>query len=248
MHVVLIHGSRHKKQLQIFAKGISKLGHKTTACVNATSELKESADLIVTYGNIHASVDKPWLHVDSGYLRSGKYFRCSLNCNQAGHYVMNRNHLSDRWSKLNIVLKDWTNNSNGPIIVCPSSKRNFRFLGLNYKKEISLVIKKLESTGRKVILRHKKESDRTRLSNILTDAYAVVTWSSAAAVEAIINGVPAFVLNHSIAAPMSRTNLDFIDRPLRPDREQWCYNLAYQQWTMPEFKRAEPWKYLIGES
>jgi hypothetical protein len=252
MRVALVHGSRHQKELKYLAKGIRLFDHTARLVHVKDTKTIAKADSVVTYGNVVVDIgNRDWLHMDSAFLKRGKYFRISLNCNQPDPYLMDINRPPDRWDKLGAVIEPWKINKNGPIIICASSRRNFRMLNLNYKTEINRVhdeLKKHQKIRRKIIFREKRHATKgTSLYHLLSDAYALVTWSSGAAVEAVLRGVPVFVLYHSAATPVARTCLDHIEFPFIPNREQWAYNLAYQQWTLNECKLGIPWKQLIED-
>ena len=42
------------------------------------------------------------------------------------------------------------------------------------------------------------------------------------------------MLDENAASPVAIKNLSEIENPIRPDRSQWWYSLAYQQYTMDE--------------
>jgi hypothetical protein len=74
----------------------------------------------------------------------------------------------------------------------------------------------------------------------ITDAWAVFNWNSNPGVQAVINGVPAFVGPNSLAAPVANLDWSLIENPLRPDREQWLNNLAWTEWTIEEIQQGIP--------
>jgi hypothetical protein len=83
-----------------------------------------------------------------------------------------------------------------------------------------------------------RKGDPRPLNDRLANCWAVVTWTSNVAVEAILAGVPVFCSHYSAAAPVSLT-LDQIEqrieRPyLADDREAWAAALAYGQFDLEE--------------
>jgi hypothetical protein len=79
----------------------------------------------------------------------------------------------------------------------------------------------------------------------LEGAWACVTFSSNAAVEAALAGVPVFACDEgSMALPIANRDLSEIERPALPDREQWAFDLAYAQWTLQEFANGSCWQHL----
>jgi hypothetical protein len=83
---------------------------------------------------------------------------------------------------------------------------------------------------------------REPLTKALEQAHCVVTFNSNAAIESIINGVPAFVLSPVHAAkPVANTNLSNIEKPFYPDTDllhKWLRNLAYQQFHNSELENG----------
>lgn len=88
---------------------------------------------------------------------------------------------------------------------------------------------------------------RTSTGNTLAEdmagAYAVVTFNSNSGVDAVMAGVPTYAMDKgSMAWPVTSHSLNEI--PIRPDRRQWAYDLAYKQWTIEELAAGLPWSYL----
>ncbi|MCD4511773.1 hypothetical protein LQT97_11035 [Brucella pseudogrignonensis] len=113
----------------------------------------------------------------------------------------------------------------------------------------------LRRAGHKVVYRPHPQADtatpdgaacsRRDLKSDLSGATFVVTYSSTTAVEAILEGVPACVEDAgSVAYPMASHH---IDEPLRrPDRTQWCHDLAWRQWTLEELRDGSAWRHLMS--
>jgi len=84
------------------------------------------------------------------------------------------------------------------------------------------------------------------LRALLINAWALVTYDSNAAVEAVINGgIPIFTGNRTMAEPVANRDLLFIDEPELPDRRQWLNWFAWTQWTVEEMRTGEPWAALV---
>ncbi|XZE19810.1 hypothetical protein SH449x_005139 [Pirellulaceae bacterium SH449] len=91
-------------------------------------------------------------------------------------------------------------------------------------------------------------STNRTLDEDMVDAWAVVTFNSNAGVEATIAGVPAFaedigamgysILNH---------DLEKINNPETPCRQQWLKNLAYTQWNLEEISSGQTLSHLLGK-
>lgn len=84
------------------------------------------------------------------------------------------------------------------------------------------------------------------LKTDLARAWALVTHSSAAANEAILAGIPAFVTGPCAATPMASTRIAEIEEPRMPDgREEWAAGLANSQWTLEELRSGAAWRRLV---
>jgi hypothetical protein len=79
----------------------------------------------------------------------------------------------------------------------------------------------------------------------LSDAWAVVNWSSNPATQAVLNGVPIFTGPESLAAPVANLTLKRIEDPDMPDRQQWANNIAYTEWTTEEIAQGLPLQRLL---
>jgi hypothetical protein len=95
-------------------------------------------------------------------------------------------------------------------------------------------------TDRQLVVRG-KESKRP-LAEDLKGAHALVAHASNAAVEAVIMGCPVYVHPDSAAALVGRTDLTQIEKPVYPEREPWCWSLAYSQFNETELVDGTLWR------
>ncbi len=104
------------------------------------------------------------------------------------------------------------------------------------KRGIKVLDKPVGSDLRRGVNRH-------NLDALIRDAWTLVACSSATMVKALMEGVPVFSLKQSMASNMGLSDLSQIESPYRPpDREQWLWNLAANQWTMNEFIDGTCWR------
>lgn len=83
------------------------------------------------------------------------------------------------------------------------------------------------------------------LAEDLGAAWACVTYSSGAAVDALIAGVPPICLSTAgLAYGLCSRDISDIERPKEPVREQFLYNLAYSQWTPTELADGTAWRHI----
>jgi hypothetical protein len=85
------------------------------------------------------------------------------------------------------------------------------------------------------------------LAHALRDCWALVTWSSAAANEALLAGVPVFTAGTCAASSMGMADLTRIETPVYPDgRSGWAAALAGRQWTLDEMRLGMAWHALYA--
>ena len=149
----------------------------------------------------------------------------------------------DRLQKTGVKIKPWTNSGSKILIAAPDEKP-CKHYGIQLDEWIDTTISTIRQyTDRPIEVRQRSKNRSNRvISNTfeqaLTDVFAVVTYNSAAGVEAVLNGVPAFVLAPSHAAQaVAKTNLAEIENPFRPNWVyEWACYLSYCQFHVQELK------------
>jgi len=167
----------------------------------------------------------------------------------------------DRWQALNVRLKPWK--TTGKNIVIAHQFAQVPYYGEHKKEAFPPAIAELQNhTDRPIVFRthplekHWKrtetetpsgciESTAHTFAEELENAWAVVTYDSNAALEAMIAGVPVFTLGQSMIDACANKDLSKIESPLRPDRQQLMHWIAYTQYNPDEFKAGLPCKILI---
>ena len=160
---------------------------------------------------------------------------------------------SDRWDKLGININP-RKTGRFVVLVAPSEKP-CKFYGIDLETWISNTVSLIEqNTDRPIIIR-RKGSRRDRLQNSiysdLENAHAVVTYNSIAAVECILEGIPAITLAPTAADPVSEKNITNIETPYMPDIDlvhRWAFGLAYGQYHIDELKDGSAYKLLYEYS
>ena len=183
-----------------------------------------------------------WYYVDNAYFGRERYFRVTRNGLQY------RGPLRPdwrRWARLCVRPQPWRRGGRH-VLLCLQSETFHELLGGDRATWIAAVRASLaQHTDRPVRVREKGAP--RALDEDLHDCWAVVTLQSNCAVDALVAGVPAFVLGESAAAPLALTDLSQIEHPLYPDhREPWLATLAGQQWTLEEFRQGIAWRALSG--
>ncbi len=79
----------------------------------------------------------------------------------------------------------------------------------------------------------------------LDNAWCCVTYSSGAAIDALIAGVPPICMSPaSLGYNICSRNLEDVAYPLLPRREQFFNDLAYSQWSLDEIANGTAWTHI----
>jgi len=184
---------------------------------------------------------RDWYYGDHGYLGRGEYYRVTKNAYQFTGPVAASN---DRFRKFSLKVKPWRR-AGSHVLVCPQSPGFMELHGLNTDAWVDDVRARIARVSdRPVKVRWKTEFWSRPIAHDLQDAWAVVVFSSGAAIDALLAGVPVFVTAPwAAAARMGSTNLAQIETPVYPDnREAWLWTLAEHQFTLNEIREGMAWE------
>jgi hypothetical protein len=175
----------------------------------------------------------------------GKFFRFAKNAFQiespaAPDY--------DRARALNLIVEPWRKDGEH-ILIIEQSAHFMKLSGQHPLWSARVIAELRQHTDRPLRLRcwnRNKEKAGASLTSDLKGAWAVVTYASAAANEALLAGVPVFVYaKQCAAATMASGSLSSIESPRYPEgREDWAAGLAAMQWTLDELKEGKAWTVL----
>lgn len=190
---------------------------------------------------------RDWYYGDHGYFRRGQYFRIIRNAWQP--VVTGERYPADRFAQLHVDLSpQWR--TGRTIVLCPNSRQYMSWWGIDAEQwiaDLTATFRRL-APDRPVISRWKTDAKGRPLRLDLDDAYMVVAFSSASAVEALAAGVPVMTLAPwASTAPMGLTDPTQIATPYYPsiaERDQFLFNLAYHQWTFEEMATGVAWRML----
>lgn len=220
-------------------------------------------------------VRKCWDHGrDFYYMDTGYFANYPNQFNPKGakrwHRIVKNNvqHLGpiinrpdDRWTHLQnefpkLQWRGWKKSGKNILLVVPSEKPCI-FYGISHAEWTENVIKTLQKyTDRPVVTRYKSSTRTERaLINTIYDAmdddiFAVVTYNSIAATEAVAYGIPAFALAPNAASPVCSDDLSKIETPYYPDEElirRWCCHLSYGQFSVDELLDGTAWSILNAD-
>lgn len=226
-------------------------GAGVTPTVLETWNYEQGQDPLVLRGILkHKIIKQCWadgrkfLYMDTGYFGNRPntlnphgwkvWHRIVPNNFQHGTIV---DRPADRWERLQIKPRDRATDGRSIMLAAPDEKP-CQVYGIDLETWISETLATIKQhTDRPVIVRQRNKNRQTRLANdfqdALKDVWAVVTFNSNAATEAILSGVPAFALAPcSAALPVANTDLSKIESPFFPNSDlvqQWCRHLAYGQ-------------------
>lgn len=154
------------------------------------------------------------------------------------------------------LLKPWKREDNGLVLLAGQVPGDAALAGLDLTAWAQSVTDQLVDMGLSVVYRPHPQK-RTRcpkgavlsyetLQQDLERAGRVVVYNSTLAVEAALAGVPVVALDAgSVAWPMASHALD---APLvRPDRTQWCHDLAWRQWSLNELRNGSAWRHALTQ-
>jgi hypothetical protein len=165
----------------------------------------------------------------------------------------------DRWRELcafnpELEYKGWKK-PGSKILLVMSTEKPFEYYGHDRDQWITETIKTLKNhTDREIVIREKAgRAERTQdtiYDALDKDIWALVTYNSVAAVEAIQYGIPAFSLAPTAASMVSSTDLTQIETPPKPSEDtiyKWLSSVAYGQFSLHEILTGRAWE-LVQEN
>jgi hypothetical protein len=150
----------------------------------------------------------------------------------------------ERFKRFHRPVQPWITTGRH-VLICPQSPIYFELFGINRDAWLEDVTTTLRAhTDRQIVVRTKRELRPIEAD--LKHCWAVVTYSSSSALDALIAGVPVFVLADFAAAyRMGSPDLSQIESPVYPpDRQSTMECLADQQWDLREIRTGQAWRAL----
>ncbi len=190
---------------------------------------------------------RDWYYLDNAHfdVSRGRLFRAAKCAVQAsGSEPPNW----ARWAALGVTIRPWTKQGRHVLLVVQSQTYMRVVAGQPgdwWRGALELLRR---HTDREIVVRGWR-SDKlalaVTLAEALHDCWALVTWSSSAANEALLAGVPVFTAGACAASRMGSSDLTRIESPLYPDgRAAWAAALAGRQWTLDELRQGMAWRAL----
>ena len=198
---------------------------------------------------------RDFYYIDTGYFGNE---RTAVNPNgwKYWHRIVKNNlqhgeiipRPDDRFRKFNKQFSSWKKDGRKILVAAPDEKP-CKFYGVDKNTWVQRTVDTIKQyTDRPVVVRERaaKRIDRiatdTLQSALNDDVYALVTFNSNAATEAIFYGIPSFTLAPANAAsPVARQDLSQIENPYYADSDKlyaWACHLAYGQVHVDEMKNG----------
>jgi hypothetical protein len=256
--MIFLSKNGHDEYINMFARGCGTTAISTDAFVYETS-----TDPIVLRGILkHKIMYQCWedgrdfYYVDTGYFGNERNFanpngwkywhRIVKNNLQHGEIVARPD---DRFKQFNKTFQSWKKTGRAIMVAAPDEKP-CKFYGIDKNQWVSDTVNEIKKhTERPVVVRERAPNriDRTvndTLQQALDkDIFALVTYNSVAAIEAIFHGIPTFTMAPANAAsPVALQDLSRIDAPYYADTDKlyaWGCHLAYGQFHVNEMKTGK---------
>lgn len=136
----------------------------------------------------------------------------------------------DRMKKFGVKIEPWRKTGEKIVIIPPTEFQ--KKLGCYHWTENTEKRLK-EITDRPVVVKYEKGG----FAEFVKDAWAVVTWTSVAGIEAAFLGIPVFSTDRCPSYPVNSGPLEKIETPEYPDgRYELACSLAYASWNLSEIK------------
>ena len=190
---------------------------------------------------------RDWFYLDNAYfdVARGRMFRAVRNAAQAsGREPPDW----PRWAALGVRIQPWRRHGRRVVLIAQSATHMRVVAGQagDWWRDAHALLRR--HTDREIVVRGWRSDKRAlaaTLADALRDCWALVTWSSAAANEALLAGVPVFTAGPCAASPLGLADLTRIESPIYPEgRAAWAAALAGRQWTLDELRQGLAWHVL----
>ena len=216
-------------------------------------------------------LNRPVIVLEVGGINRGVTWKVGLNGINRDGYFGDDNNSDSRCNDLRLLLKPWRTKGEY-ILICGQHDKSLQWQDMprmsNWFLDTYDEIRK--HTDRPIIfrphprcrlpeiergLRHVYRQEPIKLDGTYDDfdmgfdnVWATISYSSNPGPHSVINGIPAFVSNHSLAYDVGN-DIDFlydIEDPLLPDRTQWLNDYAHTEYTIQEISQGIPLKRLTN--
>lgn len=187
---------------------------------------------------------RPFWHIDNGYYRSAGgrptgYYRITYNGMTPAYFDMNH-------PRLDVGFAPWRKDGKHIVLAMPGEHFG-KPLGVNIARWRNTIQGNIAANSDRQVLVRQKAGRNLPLAHDLRNAWALVTHSSTAAVEAVRHGIPVFVSPMSAAAPVGNLDLANLENPAMPTRNRWWQSLMWQQFTLNEMQAGIAWPIMMRQ-
>ena len=215
--------------------------------------------------NNQLAIGNDTLVLETGYVNRGdgeeNHYAAGLNGLNGHADFRNEGMPSDRWDMLEAELQPWKPPGKN-VILCGQVPWDASVQDVDMHEWLKRKAKEIaEVCDHPIIYRphpcarnHPQEvpgcvTTHDFFHNDLANAWCVVTYNSNAAVDAIIEGVPAIATGEGSMARgialMDVGQILWAANVGQCDRQQWANDLAYTQWTPAEMRAGHTWRHLF---
>jgi hypothetical protein len=250
-----------------FEQGLKSLGHTVTKhskngdaaviwSVLWSGRMRENQAI----WNYYRNQNKPVIVLEIGCLVRNTTWKIGINGINQGSYFVTTGQDDTRKNQLRLNFEPWKSNGSD-ILICTQHDKSYQWQGNPSLKEwTDNIINEIRKYSQRPIKvrPHPRclfypninntqvfKSTERQIDKEFSTAWAVVNYSSNPGVEAILNGIPAFVGDKSLASPVGNFDFRNIENPNRPERTQWLNDLAWTEWTVEEMAKGIPQQRLI---
>ncbi len=191
---------------------------------------------------------------ENGYFaaRGEKTYAMALHDhNGNGWSPSGAGHTMSRWNKLYLAVAPWQKHGKH-ILLCKQRGIGSQAMAQPHNWGDTMARRLQKLTDRPIVIReHPAFAERRGLpartiEDDLRDAHCLITFSSGAANEAIVAGVPVFYgAPHLIMETAAKQGFDKLEEPYLDSRDDAFAKLAWAQWTLSELSTGDPFQYLI---
>ncbi len=215
----------------------------------------------------HRAANIHTLFFDKGYTRrpldKKSRFRVSANAIQPTDYLMRVKHPADRFRATGIMFKKQRDTTpDSPVLIAGSSQKFHdwfpRVSPSDAMAYYEMLVRNIRSYTQRPIIWRPKPSWKlaepirdTRYSEMpvtiemeLVEAHSCIVTGAGVAFHALAKGVPTYVMPgfSNVAAGVATPTLDRLwfgnGLPDDDTRYQFCCNVCYQEWTLPQFSEG----------
>jgi hypothetical protein len=213
---------------------------------------------------------KPTIVLEVGGIKRGTTWKVGLNGINRDAFFGPSGNDGDRAKRLGLELKPWKYDGEY-ILICGQHDKSLQWNNMpNMSTWLMNTIDTIRAnTKRPIIFRphprcrlpaieHEFKNVKRQSPRHLAGTYddydmafnniwATVSWSSNPGIHSVIEGVPAFTGPSSLAFDVAEQDLNKIEDPLYPDRQQWLNDYAWTEFTVEEISQGIPLKRLTSK-